>query len=121
MAPMACRWCTREPAWLVGRAIASSSAKDIAGIPWDRVNAVLEDRSGTLWVGIHDGGLIRVRDGHVTHLTKKDGLADDSVLTLFEDRRGSRLGRHPQKRRDADLRRTDDVVVHSATAWRRIT
>jgi signal transduction histidine kinase/ligand-binding sensor domain-containing protein len=64
-------------------------AKDIAGIPWDRVNDFLEDRSGTLWVGIHDGGLIRIRGGHVTHMTKKDGLADDSVLTLFEDRAGS--------------------------------
>ena len=64
-------------------------AKDVAGIPWDRVNAVLEDRSGTLWLGIHDGGLIRVRDGHATHLTKKDGLADDSVHALFEDRQGS--------------------------------
>jgi signal transduction histidine kinase len=64
-------------------------AKDLAGLPWDRVTAVLEDRSGTLWLGIHDGGLMRVRDGHATHLTTKDGLADDSVEALFEDRRGS--------------------------------
>ena len=64
-------------------------ANDLAGLPWDRVTAVLEDRSGTLWLGIHDGGLIRVRDGHATHLTTKDGLADDSVEALFEDRRGS--------------------------------
>jgi signal transduction histidine kinase/ligand-binding sensor domain-containing protein len=64
-------------------------AKDLAGLPWDRVTAVLEDRSGTLWLGIHDGGLIRVRDGHADHLTTKDGLTDDSVEALFEDRRGS--------------------------------
>jgi signal transduction histidine kinase len=64
-------------------------AKDLAGLPWDRVTAVVEDRSGTLWLGIHDGGLIRVRDGHATRLTTKDGLADDSVEALFEDRRGS--------------------------------
>jgi signal transduction histidine kinase/ligand-binding sensor domain-containing protein len=64
-------------------------AKDLAGLPWDRVTAVLEDRSGTLWLGIHDGGLIRVRDGHADHLTTKDGLADDSIEALFEDRRGS--------------------------------
>ena len=63
-------------------------ATDLAGLPWDRVTAVVEDRSGTLWLGIHDGGLIRVRDGHATHLTTKDGLADDSVVALFEDRRG---------------------------------
>lgn len=64
-------------------------AKDVAGIPWDRVSAVLEDRSGTLWLGVHEGGLIRVRDDRATHLTTKNGLADDSVESLFEDRQGS--------------------------------
>jgi signal transduction histidine kinase/ligand-binding sensor domain-containing protein len=63
-------------------------AKDLAGLPWDRVTSVVEDRSRTLWLGIHDGGVIRVRDGHATHLTTKDGLADDYVESLFEDRRG---------------------------------
>jgi signal transduction histidine kinase/ligand-binding sensor domain-containing protein len=63
--------------------------REIAGIPWDRVNDLLEDRSGTLWLGIHDGGLMRVRGGQVARLTKRDGLADDSVLSLFEDRAGS--------------------------------
>jgi signal transduction histidine kinase/ligand-binding sensor domain-containing protein len=64
-------------------------ATDVAGLPWDRVTAVVEDRSRTLWLGTHDSGLIRVRDGHATYLTTKDGLADDSVEALFEDRRGS--------------------------------
>jgi signal transduction histidine kinase/ligand-binding sensor domain-containing protein len=64
-------------------------AKDVAGVPWDRVSAVLEDRAGTLWLGVHEGGLIRVRDDRATHLTTKNGLADDSVESLFEDRRGS--------------------------------
>jgi signal transduction histidine kinase/ligand-binding sensor domain-containing protein len=61
---------------------------DVAEIPWDRASAVLEDRSGTLWIGIHDGGLIRVRDGRATRLTTREGLADDVVLSLFEDRQG---------------------------------
>jgi signal transduction histidine kinase len=61
---------------------------EVAGLPWGGVTAVLEDRAGTLWLGGHDG-LIRVRDGHATHLTKKDGLADDAVEALFEDREGS--------------------------------
>ncbi len=64
-------------------------ATDVAGLPWERVTAVLEDRAGTLWLGLHDAGLIRVRDGHATYLSTKDGLADDSVEALFEDRRGS--------------------------------
>jgi signal transduction histidine kinase/ligand-binding sensor domain-containing protein len=61
---------------------------DLTGLPWDRVNAVLEDRSGTLWLGIQDGGVMRVREGGATHLTRKQGLADDSVAALFEDRQG---------------------------------
>ena len=32
---------------------------------------------------------MQVRDGHTRHLRKKDGLADDTVLALFEDRAGS--------------------------------
>lgn len=64
-------------------------ATDVAGLPWDRVNIVVEDRSGTLWLGTHGEGVIRLRDGHATHLTTKDGLADDSVDAIFEDREGS--------------------------------
>jgi len=64
-------------------------AKHVAGLPWDRVNTVVEDRTGTLWLGTHGGGVIRVRDGHATPLTTKDGLADDSVEALFEDRQGN--------------------------------
>jgi signal transduction histidine kinase/ligand-binding sensor domain-containing protein len=64
-------------------------ANDLAALPWDRITVVVQDRAGTLWLGIHDGGLIRVHEGHVTHLTTKDGLADDFVEALFEDRRGS--------------------------------
>jgi signal transduction histidine kinase/ligand-binding sensor domain-containing protein len=62
---------------------------EVAGIPWDRANDLLEDRSGTLWIGMLDSGLMRVRGGRITRLTKKDGLADDSVLSLFEDRAGN--------------------------------
>jgi signal transduction histidine kinase len=59
-----------------------------ADIPWDRAYAVIEDRFRTLWIAIHDGGLRRVRDGQITRLSKRDGLADDSVISLFEDRAG---------------------------------
>jgi ligand-binding sensor domain-containing protein len=31
---------------------------DVAGIPWDRATAVLEDRSGTLWIGSNHGASI---------------------------------------------------------------
>jgi ligand-binding sensor domain-containing protein len=59
-----------------------------ADIPWDRAYAVIEDRFRTLWIAIDEGGLLRVRDGQITHFSKQDGLADDSVISLFEDRAG---------------------------------
>ncbi len=64
------------------------AVKGVSGLPWGRVLVVLEDRAGTLWLGSHDG-LTRVKDGHATHLTTKDGLAADSVEALFEDREGA--------------------------------
>lgn len=59
-----------------------------ASIPWHRATAVIEDRVRTLWIAINEGGLLRIRDGQTTHLSKKDGLADDSAISLFEDRAG---------------------------------
>jgi signal transduction histidine kinase/ligand-binding sensor domain-containing protein len=64
-------------------------ARNSAGVPWARVNTLVEDRSGTLWLGTHGAGVIRVRDDHATPLTTKDGLADDSVEALFEDGDGN--------------------------------
>ena len=59
-----------------------------AGIPWGRAYGVIEDRFRTLWIAINEGGLLRVRDGQMTHFSKQDGLADDSSISLFEDRAG---------------------------------
>lgn len=59
-----------------------------AGIPWDRVYALVEDRQRTIWIAIDEGGLLRIRDGQLTHFSKQDGLADDSAISLFEDRAG---------------------------------
>ena len=56
--------------------------------PWDRVTTVLEDSSGTRWYGFRDGGMMRVRDGRATSFGVKDGLADESVHSFFEDRQG---------------------------------
>jgi signal transduction histidine kinase/ligand-binding sensor domain-containing protein/DNA-binding response OmpR family regulator len=53
------------------------------------VNATLLDRNGNLWIASSASGLMRLRDDRVTSYRTEDGLADNSVLSLFEDREGS--------------------------------
>lgn len=50
---------------------------------------VLGDSASNLWVGTRGQGLALIHKGQVTQYTKRDGLADDDVLTLYEDREGS--------------------------------
>jgi ligand-binding sensor domain-containing protein/signal transduction histidine kinase len=58
-------------------------------LPGTRIQAMLADRDGTLWVGTN-GGLARVRaDGKVERFPVTDPLAASSVLSLFEDREGN--------------------------------
>ncbi len=53
-----------------------------------RVKALYEDPSGTLWVGT-ENGLIRIRGGAATVLTRKDGLPHDRILSLAGDAAGA--------------------------------
>ncbi|SEF80019.1 PAS domain S-box-containing protein [Bryocella elongata] len=48
------------------------------------VNDLRFDRDGTLWAAT-EGGLSRLKDGHVATLTSKDGLPCDGVHWTFED------------------------------------
>ena len=58
------------------------------GLPAKLVRAVLEDRSGNLWVGTN-GGLSRFENGHfVTFSTDASADRVDWVWSLFEDREG---------------------------------
>ena len=67
-----------------------------------RVRALLEDHRGRLWVGTSNAGLFALdpADGervpgardHLRRLARTDdpvGLADDSILTLVEDKQGA--------------------------------
>jgi ligand-binding sensor domain-containing protein/two-component sensor histidine kinase len=51
------------------------------------INTILEDRFGTLWIGTLGSGLFR-RDsnGEVRRLTISDGLGDNRITDLLEDR-----------------------------------
>ena len=52
------------------------------------VTTLLVDRDDSLWIGTRSRGLYRVHDGHADHFTTADGLSDDAVNTIFEDREG---------------------------------
>jgi signal transduction histidine kinase/sugar lactone lactonase YvrE len=51
--------------------------------PW-RVNSLQFDSSGALWAAI-DGGLSRIKNGHVITLNSKNGLPCDAAHDLLED------------------------------------
>ena len=48
------------------------------------MNDLRLDKDGALWVST-DGGLSRLKDGHVATLTSKNGLPCDAVLWMLED------------------------------------
>ena len=43
------------------------------------------DRDGTLWAATENGGLSRIKDGHVTTLTTKNGLPCDTIHWSIQD------------------------------------
>ena len=51
------------------------------------INTILEDRYGTLWIGTFGSGLFRLSgNGGVRRLTIADGLGDNRITDLLEDR-----------------------------------
>ena len=51
----------------------------------NEVTALVGDYRGDMWVGTYNEGLCRVSGSRFSCWTTKDGLADDSVRSLFED------------------------------------
>jgi len=55
-----------------------------------RPHRLLRDRSGGLWIGaLVDGGLLHIHKGRTDLFNRTDGLSDDTVSSLFEDREGN--------------------------------
>ncbi|MGA9129424.1 MAG: two-component regulator propeller domain-containing protein [Terracidiphilus sp.] len=52
------------------------------------VDAVFEDRDGSLWVGTSSSGVVRYRPGPFITYTEREGLIDKVAATLFEDSKG---------------------------------
>jgi ligand-binding sensor domain-containing protein len=55
----------------------------------NNVQSLLVDRSGTLWIGTHGGGLSRYKDGQFAHFSTSEGLSALFVKCLFEDHLGN--------------------------------
>ncbi len=51
--------------------------------------AIYADSAGAVWIGTMTGGLNRYKDGKVTALGSAQGLQDDGVFAILEDRRGN--------------------------------
>ena len=49
---------------------------------------MIVDRDGNLWVGSVGQGLFRIRGDRVEHYGRADGLSNDNVDALFEDKEG---------------------------------
>jgi len=55
------------------------------------VTSIFDDHQGSLWLGGRTAGLTRfdIRDGRVTHYTKRDGLFDDCPSAILPDGNGN--------------------------------
>ena len=53
-----------------------------------RPAAFAEDRTGQIWIGMLDGGLVRFRDGNFQQLPSSSGAPDLGVRALLMDRQG---------------------------------
>jgi ligand-binding sensor domain-containing protein len=68
------------------------SEMDAGPTPWGNnpVSRLLESRSGQLWIGTQELGLyLREPEGQVIHFNRANGLPNDWVRDLWEDREGT--------------------------------
>ncbi len=50
---------------------------------------IIGDPDGTIWAGTYGDGLYRYKNGTFTHFSTANGLFDDVVFQIVDDRRGS--------------------------------
>jgi len=84
-------WCGDFLAGLVHRRPDESEtiyASEV-GIQAATLNAVMEDRRGNIWASCDNAGLFRFTKGRWSRMGQTDGLPDDRLLCLFEDRAGA--------------------------------
>jgi ligand-binding sensor domain-containing protein/signal transduction histidine kinase len=93
--------------------------KPILGSPNASITCLLVDRDGALWIGSSQAGLARLAGRHITHFSRADGLAGNSVTALCESKDrslwiGTTAGlSHCQDRHFSNLTARDGLVSDS--------
>lgn len=66
-------------------------AEDTTSITHNSVVALCEDQYGFFWVGTYGGGLNRFdrKTGKFSHFTAQDGLPDNMISAILDDRKGN--------------------------------
>ena len=54
-----------------------------------RIERLLRDREGSLWIGTQDRGIVHVHQGRTDAFTRSDGLSGNRVSCIFVDREGN--------------------------------
>jgi signal transduction histidine kinase/ligand-binding sensor domain-containing protein/ActR/RegA family two-component response regulator len=97
--------------WVAGRWSLVGSAQGLAS---DTVSSVLEDREGSLWIGLWGAGLARwLGYGEWTEWTADDGLGNNVIWAIRRECSGAML-----VGTDHGLARFDESRRHSAKLWR---
>lgn len=52
------------------------------------VRAIYQDSEGVMWIGSYGNGLFRIKNGKIVNLTTSDGLFDNVISTIEEDKQG---------------------------------
>ncbi len=64
------------------------AAEDFPSLQSSRFQSLYASRSGELWIGTRNGGLIRLHDGSVTTYMERDGLPSKNIRSIREDAEG---------------------------------
>lgn len=71
---------------------------DKKGLPNNLLYSILQDKEGNLWIGSSGGGVTKFTinnsdknnySGYYTHFTEKDGLCNDIVYTIMQDKKNN--------------------------------
>jgi len=56
--------------------------------PQTAIWSLLPETDGTVWVGTFRGGLLKFKDGQFTRFTRREGLPDNVICQILDDRQG---------------------------------